>query len=128
LGNNHWNNQSFAHTLVHPATGKEKKYMALMKDPDLQPLSKRGFGNEAVRLFQVIPDIQGTNTCFFVELKNIPKDIQITHGNSVCDYRPHKKQKERVRLTVSGGRLDNSDVANSTADITTFKNLIDITL
>jgi hypothetical protein len=49
------------------------EYMALTKDPDLQPLWKRGFRNEAGRLFQGILDIFGTNTCFFVELKNIPK-------------------------------------------------------
>jgi hypothetical protein len=55
------------------------EYMALMKDPDLQPLWKRGFSNEAGRLFQGIRDIQGTNTCFFVELKNIPKDRKITY-------------------------------------------------
>jgi hypothetical protein len=72
--------------------GKEMEYMVLMKDPDLQPLWKRGFGNEAGR-FQGICDIQGTNTCFFVELKKIPKDRQITYGKIVCDYKAHKKEK-----------------------------------
>jgi hypothetical protein len=48
--------------------------MALMNDPDLQPLWKRGFGNKAGRLFQGICGIPGRNTCFFVELKNIPKE------------------------------------------------------
>jgi hypothetical protein len=67
--------------------------MALMKDPDLQPLWKRGFGNEVGQLFQGICDIQGTNTRFFVELKNILKDRQITYGKIVCDYKPHKKKK-----------------------------------
>jgi hypothetical protein len=39
------------------------------------------------------------------------------------------KKKERVRLTVGGDRLDYScDVATSTADITTFKILINSTL
>jgi hypothetical protein len=53
----------------------------------------------------------------------------ITYGNIVCDYKPHKKEKERVRLTMGGGRLDYSvDVATSTADITTFKILINSTL
>jgi hypothetical protein len=56
------------------------EYMTLMKDPDLQPLWKIGFSNEADRLFQGIGDIPGTNTCFFVELKNIPKDRKITYG------------------------------------------------
>jgi hypothetical protein len=52
----------------------------------------------------------------------IPKDREITYGKIFCDYKPHKKEKERVRLTVGGDRLDYSgDVATSTADITTFK-------
>jgi hypothetical protein len=47
----------------------------------------------------------------------------------VCDYKTHKKEKERVRLTVGGDKLDYSgDVATSTADITTFKILINSTL
>jgi hypothetical protein len=87
------------------------------------------FGNEADRLFQGISDIPGTNTCLFVELKNIQKGIKITYGKIVCDYKPHKKEKERVRLTVDGKILDYSgDIATSTADITTFKILINITL
>jgi hypothetical protein len=116
LGNHHWSQQHHATAVVHPFTGKEMEYMALMKDPSLQPLWKQGFGNEVVRLFQGIRDIPGTDTCFFVELKNIPKE-------------PHKKEKERVRLTVGDDRLDYSgDVVTSTADITTFKILINSTL
>jgi hypothetical protein len=61
--------------------------------------------------------------------KNIPQDRKVTYGKIVCDYKPHKKEKERVRLTVGGDRLDYSgDVATSTADITTFKILINSTL
>jgi hypothetical protein len=105
------------------------EYSALMKDPRLQPLWTRGFGNECGRLFQGIRDIPGTDTCFFIELKNIPNDRNMTFGKIVCDYKPHKKEKERVRLTVSGDRLDYSgDVATSTADITTFKILINSTI
>jgi hypothetical protein len=105
------------------------EYMALMKDTRLQPLWTRGFGNECGRLFQGIRDIPGTNTCSFIKLTNIPKDRKITYGKIVCDYKPHKKEKERVRLTVGGDRLDYSgDVATSTADITTFKILINSTL
>jgi hypothetical protein len=90
---------------------------------------KRGLGNEVGRLFQGIRDIQGTTTCFFVELRNIPKDRQITYGKNICDYEPHKKGKECMMLTVGGDMLDYSgDVATSTADITTFKFFINITL
>jgi hypothetical protein len=82
------------------------EYMALMKDPHLQPLWKQGFGNECGRLFQSIRDIPGTDKCFFIKLTNVPKDRNITYGKIVCDYKPHKKEKERVRLTVGGDRLD----------------------
>jgi hypothetical protein len=54
LGTNHWKKQNFAHAVVHPVTGKQMEYMALVKDPDLQPLWKRGVSNEAGRLFQGI--------------------------------------------------------------------------
>jgi hypothetical protein len=91
LEENHWSQQHLVNTFIHPVTGKEMEYMALMKDPRLQPLSKRGFGNECGRLFQGIRDIPGTDACFFVELTNISTDRKITYGKIVCDYKPHKK-------------------------------------
>jgi hypothetical protein len=129
LGTNHWSQRHHANAVIHPVTGKEMEYSALMKDPRLQPLWTRGFGNECGCLFQGIRDIPGTDTCFFIEINHIPKDRNITYGKIVCDYKPHKQEKERVRLTVGGDRLDYSgDVATSTADITTFKILINSTL
>jgi hypothetical protein len=66
---------------------------------------------------------------FLHHVKNLPEDRKITYGKIVCDYKPHKQEKERVRLTVGGDILHNSgDVATSTADITTFKILINSTL
>jgi hypothetical protein len=129
LGNNHWSQRHQANAVIHTVTGKEMEYSALMKDPRLQPLWTRGFGNECEHLFQEIQDIPGTDTRFFIYLKNIPNDRKITYGKIVCDYKPHKKEKERVRLTVGGNRLDYSgDITTSTADITTFKILINSTL
>jgi hypothetical protein len=129
LGHNHRSQQHHANAVIHPVTRKEMEYSALMKDPRLQPLWTRGFGNKCGRLFQGIRDIPGTDTCFFIGLKNIPNDRKITYGKIVCDYKPHKKEKERVRLTVGGDRLDYSgDITTSTSDITTFKILINITL
>jgi hypothetical protein len=105
------------------------EYSALMKDSRLKPLWTRDFGNECGRLFQGIRDIPGTDTCFFTTLKDTPKDRKITYGKIVCDYKPHKQEKEHVRLTVGRNRLDYSgDVATSTAYITTFKILINSTL
>jgi hypothetical protein len=42
LGNHHWSQQHQSNAVVHPITGKEMEYMALMKDPRLQPLWTRG--------------------------------------------------------------------------------------
>jgi hypothetical protein len=106
LGKNHWSQKHLANVVFHPVTGKQMEYMAIMNDPDLQPLCKQGFSNEAGHLFEGIRDIPVTNTCFFVELTNIPKGRKIKYGKIVCDYKPHKKEKERVRLTVGGDRLD----------------------
>jgi hypothetical protein len=129
LGNNNCSQQHLENAVIHPVTGKEMEYMALMKDPRLQPLWKRGFGNECECLFQGIRDIPGTDTCLFIKLTNIPKERKITHGKIACNYKPHKKEKERVRSTVGGDRLNYSgDVTTSTADITTFKILINSTL
>jgi hypothetical protein len=46
LGNNHWSRQHLANVVIHPVTGKEMEYMALMKYPHLQPLWTCGFGNK----------------------------------------------------------------------------------
>jgi hypothetical protein len=79
LGNHHWSQKHHANEVVHPVTGKEMEYTALMKDPTLQPLWKRGFGNEVGHLFRGICDIPGTNTCLYVELTNVPKDRKKDH-------------------------------------------------
>jgi hypothetical protein len=129
LGDNHRSQKHLANAFIHPVTGKEMQYTALMKDPQLQPLWTRGFGNKCGRLFQGIRGIAGTNTCFFIKRTYTPKDRKITYGKIVCDYKPHKKEKERVRLTVGGDRLNYSgDVSTTTADITTLKILINSTL
>jgi hypothetical protein len=129
LENNHCSQQHHANAVIHPVTGKEMEYSALMKDPRLKPLWTRAFGNGCGRLFQRIRDIPGTDTCFFTTLKDIPEDKKITYDKIVCNYKPHKQEKERVPLTVGGGKLDYSgNVATSPADITTFKILINSTL
>jgi hypothetical protein len=40
LENNHWSQQHLANAVIHPVTGKEMEYMALIKNPHLQPLWK----------------------------------------------------------------------------------------
>jgi hypothetical protein len=92
FGNNHWATVPMMNSVLHPATDKEMQYKDLVKKSTLGPLYKKVFGNEHGRLFQGIRDIQGTSTCFFVELTNIPKDRKITYGKLVCDHKPHKAE------------------------------------
>jgi hypothetical protein len=40
FGNDHWYQQHHANAVVHPVTGKEMEYTALVKDPSLQLLWK----------------------------------------------------------------------------------------
>jgi hypothetical protein len=83
LGNNHWSQLHHANAVIQPVTGKKMEYSALVKDPCLQPLWTRGFGNECGRLFQGIRDIPETNKCFFTTLENIPEDKEITYSKIV---------------------------------------------
>jgi hypothetical protein len=115
--------------VIHPVTGKEMQYKYIMKDPDLRPLFEIGLSTELSGICQEIRDVAGTNTAFFVDLTSIQKNRKSTYGKLVCDFKPNKTEKHRVRLTVGGDRLDYSgDAATSTADITTFKILINIIL
>jgi hypothetical protein len=72
-----------AFAVIHPDTGKSMEYWDVMKIPTLKPLWERGLGDECQLFFQGLRDIKGTNTCFFVELKNIPKDCKITFMNGL---------------------------------------------
>jgi hypothetical protein len=38
LGYHHWSHHYHANAVIHPVTGKEMEYTALMKDPSLQLL------------------------------------------------------------------------------------------
>jgi hypothetical protein len=129
FGENHWTKTHMINSVIRPSTGKEMQYKDLMKDPDLGPSFEIGLSNELGRIWQGIRDIAGTNIAFFIDLKSIPENHKITYGKLVCDFKPNKNEKHWVRLTVGVDRLDYSgDTATSTADITTFKILINITL
>jgi hypothetical protein len=97
---NNCTNVPMMNAFIHPATGKEMEYKDLMKDSTLGSLYKKGLGKELGRLCHGIRYIQGINTCLCVELTNITKDRIITYGKIVCNYKPDKEEKERVRLTV----------------------------
>jgi hypothetical protein len=83
-----------------------------MTDPELAPFFKIGLGNELGRICQVIRDIAGTNTAFFVELSSIRKYRKITYGKQVCDYKPNKTKKTSGQAH-GGGRQTQLQWVNS---------------
>ena len=61
------------------------------------------------RLGQGYKDIPGTNTIKFItheEIKNIPFDRTVTYVKIVVDYRAHKDDPNRVRITVGGNLIE----------------------
>ena len=55
-------------------------------------------------------------------IKNIPKDRVITYARIVVDYRAHKKDPNRVRITAGGNLIQYpGELTTRTADLTTSK-------
>ena len=65
----------------------------------------KGMAKELGRLAQGHEDEKGTNTVQFMDLEEIaqiPKGKIVTYANIVVDYRPQKKDPNRVRITAGG--------------------------
>ena len=81
--------------------------------------------NELGRLTQGIHSVKGNDVVDFILKSDVPIDRIVTYANMVCDYRPHKDEKHRVRLTVGGDRLVyNDDTASPAASLLETKLLL----
>ena len=68
------------------------------------------------RLAQGLPNkITGTSTINFIFKHEIPFGKKLTYANMVCDYRPLKEEKFRVRLTIGGDKLEYLEETSSPA-------------
>jgi hypothetical protein len=110
--------------VTDPLTGIQMEYKDLMKDPALKPIWIKSMANEFGRLAQGVGTRMptGSGTIHFITPDQIPKGKFATYARIVCDIRPQKAEKHRVRLTV-GGNLINypHKVSTPTADISTVK-------
>ena len=66
----------------------------------------RALTNELGRTAQGIDHIVGNDTIEFITKQDVPLGRKVTYANFVCDFRPLKLEKYRVRMTVGGDRLD----------------------
>ena len=65
----------------------------------------------------------------FIPYSKVPKGRIVTYANMVCDIRPLKTEKFRVRLTVGGDRLQYpDDTASPAASLLEAKLLINSTI
>ena len=93
------------------------------------PTWERAFGKEFGNLAQgdTLTNTPGTNSIHVLthnEIRQIPADRTITYAHIVVDYRPQKKDPNRVRLTAGGNLIHYpGELTTRTADLTTTKML-----
>jgi hypothetical protein len=92
----------FCAPVIHPTTGATiTKYKILQRDPLLRQLWERAFGKEFGNLAQGdhATNTPGTNSIVVLthaQIRTIPKDRTVTYTTIVVDYRPQKKDPNRV--------------------------------
>ena len=92
--------EEMANGVVHPVTKETlTKYHKIIEVPEPKEVWMTGMCIELGRLAQGYKDTKGTNTIKFMtleEIKHIPKDIVVIYARIVPDYRPQKKDPNRV--------------------------------
>ena len=120
--------EHFCAPVIHPITGEHiSSYNKLAKDPATKEVWTTSLGKEFGNIAQGDKKTgeKGTD-CVFVmtpeQVQHIPKDRVVTYARIVVDYRPQKKDPNRVRITA-GGNLINypGELTTRTADLTTSK-------
>ena len=110
---------------IYNSSGVKQSLRTLLKGND-KFIWFRSLSNEFGRLAQGNGfNIKGTDTIDFISPQDVPPDHPVTYASFVCDYRPLKEEKYRVRLVVGGDKLHYSDDAGSpTATLIETKLLI----
>ena len=82
-------------------------------------------GKEIGRLAQGLEGVvEGTETMKFIKRDDVPADRKkdVAHVRIVCDVRPEKEDKYRVRVTVAGNLINYpGNCGTPTADLLTVK-------
>ena len=109
-------------------TGLKESIDSLLKGPHTTTWTG-AVSNELDRLAQAINNVKGNCVLDFILKSKMPSDRIVTYVNMVCDYRPHKQDIHRVRLTVGGYCLTyNDDVSSPAASLRKRKLLLSSTI
>ena len=106
--------------------GKRRTLDSLLQDKTTSPIWSAALENKLGQLSQGFQNrVKAQDAMDFIFHNEIPSDRKITYANFVCDYRPLKSEKFRVRMTVGGDKLDYFDNRSSpTASLIETKLLI----
>jgi len=122
-------NPHFSDNHIYKSDGTKETIDTLLQGPDKHIWTK-SLSNDWGRLAQGNDSgVKGTDTIKFISKSEVPYDKKVTYASFVCDYRPLKDEKHRVRVTVGGDRLPYHDDAGSpAADLLETKLLINSTI
>ena len=81
--------------MIHPVTGAvctHAKISARLVPGQSAGIWKTGLANEFGRLANGVGTQmpKGSNTIWFIDRQQVPRERRVTYGNMVCDIRPHK--------------------------------------
>ena len=118
--------KGFTFKAINPDTGELNEYSKLARSSDGH-LWITAMCNKIGRLFQgYFPttgkQIQGTNTCKFIKVSELPTGKKATYVRIVTADRPVKEEQRQVRMTVGGDQVNYpGDCATKGADLVTAK-------
>ena len=94
---------SVAH--IYDNTGKKLSIDKLLTGPDAN-IWNQALSNEFGRLIKSNnAGVSWTDTMEFICKSEVPSTKKVTYCSFVCDIRPNKKERHRVRLVVGGDKL-----------------------
>ena len=124
------NIEHFCAPVVHPKTGEIiTKYAKLAEDadPEIRETWRNGLGKEFGNMAQGddrtgTPGMDAIHVLDHEQIRRIPKGKTVTYARLVVDFRPQKKDPNRVRMTAGGNLIKYAgDITTRTADLTTAK-------
>ena len=122
------NHHRFRQVLNHifDPQGRKLSIDRLITNPDTAPVWSQALENELGRLSNGFQKrVKAQQALEFIHHSEIPSDRKVTYANFVCDFRPLKSEKYRVRMTIGGDKLDYPDAtASPTASLIETKLLL----
>jgi hypothetical protein len=121
--------EHYTSPMVHPVMGEMiSSYKKLMNNPATAEIWQTAFGKDFGGMAQGCNKTgqKGTNAMFVMTRNEIAHALAVgttfTYANPVVDYRPHKEDPNRIRITAGGNLIQcNSELSVRTANINTTK-------